>query len=245
MIRRVQYRNTLPFAVPAVALLALACASIEVTPLDEQPVQTEDVADRNYRLGEAREVVVGQPIVQVRTYRLSKREAATVVASSDFAIAGAGFRIAGREGEEFPVRGTTELDGRLHYVVPLAGYEFFVSPEGEVHRDVKTENIRWPISSKAKIEPAGARLVPKQSEVLDTEAQYANYELIYGGTDGRSIQVTYREFMPDDSVRPSFFQSLSYDASSGTIRYRDIVVKVLEASAANQTLSYVVIADGS
>ena len=230
-------------AIVAAPFLSLGCASVEVVPAEKQPLRTEDVESRNYRLGEAREAVVGQPIVQVRSYRVSKREAASVVASADFAIVGADFRIAGRKGEEFAVSGSAELDGRAHYVVPLAGYEFFVSPEGELHRDVKTTAFRWKISSKARMEPPDARLIPRESEEVSAEAEYANYELIYGGSDGRSIQVTYREFTPQDSVRPSFFQSLSYDAGSDVIRYRDLVVKVLEAT--NQTLSYVVVADGS
>jgi len=179
----------------------------------------------------------------VQSYRLSKREATSVEASEDFVLEGSGFRIAGRKGEEFPVRGTAKLDGQLHYVVPLAGYEFFVSPDGELRRDVKTEAYRWKIASKAEMQPPEARLVPRESQEVSSELAYANFELIYGGSDGRTIQVTYREFTPADPARPSFFQSLSYDASSDVIRYRDFVVKVLEAT--NQTLSYVVVSDGS
>jgi len=228
--------------VPAAGLL-LGCGGVKVTPIGDIPLRTEEVNASNYRLGERLQAVVGQAIVQVRRYRLSKKEAATVVASADFAIVGSEFRIAGRRGEEFEVTGTTQFDEQMYYVVPLAGYEFFVSPDGEVHRDVKTEALAWKISSKAHMEPAEARLVPTESEEVSREAEYANYELIYGGSDGRSIQVTYREFAPGDSVRPSFFQSLSYDASSDVIRYRNLIVKVLEAT--NQTLSYVVVADGS
>ncbi len=229
----------------AVPLLvgALGCASVEVTPLDNQVPQREEVRDRNYTLGEPMEAVVGQPIISVKTYQVSRRSAARVRASSDFVIKGGEFRIAGREGEEFEVTGTAQIDGRLHHAVPLLGYEFFVSEDGEVHPDVKTARYRWNISSKARVEPVEARLMPQSSEDVTAEGVYANYELIFGGSAGGAIQVTYREFAPDDPSRPSFFQSLSYEADSETLRYKDLVVKVLGVT--NQTLSYVVVSDGS
>jgi hypothetical protein len=243
MIRSSASRRIAATAASAAALLATACASVDVTPVGQAQVRSEDVQRRNYRLGEPREVVVGQPIVQVQSYRLTRQEAASVVASADFVIEGSGFRIAGRKDEQFPVRGTTEVEGQLHYVVPIAGYEFFVSPEGVVHRDVKTEAYAWKIATQAEVTPPEARLVPRESRKVSGEGAYANFELLYGGSDGRAIQVTYREFTPDDPTKPSFFQSLSYDTSSDVIRYRDFVVKVLEAT--NQTLSYVVVSDGS
>lgn len=223
--------------------LAVACASVDVTPLESQEPIREDVRDRSYRLGEVQQVYVGQPIVAVKTYRVSRRASASVRASEDFALEGADFRIAGRKGEEFPVRGVTEIDGVRHHVVPIAGFEFFVSDEGRVHPDVKTAQYRWTISSKARMEPPTARLVPQDSEEVVTEGEYANYELIYGGSDGDKIQATYREFAPDDTTRPTFFQSLSYDAGADVIRYRDLVIEVLEAT--NQAISFKVVADGS
>lgn len=231
----------------AASLLPLAlvagCASVDVVPLDAQAPTHEEVRERSYRLGEAQQVYVGQPIVAVKTYRVSRRASASVRASEDFALVGADFRIAGRKGEEFPVRGVTEIDGVRHHVVPIAGFEFFVADDGSVHPDVKTASYRWKISSKARMEPPTARLVPQDSEEVTTEGEYANYELIYGGSDGDKIQATYREFGPEDGSRPTFFQSLSYDAGADVIRYRDLVIEVLEAT--NQAISFKVVADGS
>jgi hypothetical protein len=235
------FRSVVASLLPLV--LAVGCASVDVTPLDAQAPIREEVRDRSYRLGEVQQVYVGQPIVAVKTYRVSRRASASVRASEDFALVGADFRIAGRKGEEFPVRGFTEIDGVRHHVVPIAGFEFFVAADGTVHRDVKTARYKWNISSKARMEPETARLVPQDSEEVTTEGEYANYELIYGGSDGDKIQATYREFAPGDASRPTFFQSLSYDAGADVIRYRDLVIEVLEAS--NQSISFKVVADGS
>jgi len=234
-----------PLALPLLAIAALVagCASVDVTPLDQQAPVRDEVRDRNYRLGEPLEVYVGQPMVRVKTYQVSRRTSARVEASEDFALVGADFRIAGREGETFDVRGVAEIDGVRHHVVPLAGFEFFVDDDGTVHPTVKTERYRWNISSKARMEPASARLVPQDSEEVTTEGEYANYELIYGGSDGESIQVTYREFAPGDASRPTFFQSLSYEADADVLRYRDLVIEVLEAS--NQSIRFQVVSDGA
>ena len=78
--------------------------------------------------------------------------------------------------------------------------------------------------------------------MVNTKADYVNFELIYTGTDNTSLFMTYREYTPDNLARPAFFQNLVYPANSDTIRFRDIKIKVHDK--ANSQIVYTVTEDG-
>ncbi len=75
-----------------------------------------------------------------------------------------------------------------------------------------------------------------------TAASNKNYELIYGGTDGKSFTLTYREYTSDDFARPAFYQTLTYEATAKQIRFREIVIKLYEIS--NEKIVYSIVSDG-
>lgn len=60
-------------------------------------------------------------------------------------------------------------------------------------------------------------------------------ELIYGGIDGNTIQVDYREYSTTQQgsmARPAFSQSVKYDISkSKIITFRSIEIEVIEANS--------------
>jgi len=93
------------------------------------------------------------------------------------------------------------------------------------------------------VEPADLRftIVQSKEEEIDIDAGYFNYELIYGGTDGESITITYREFTPNDLAKPAFNENLVYDRKQKTIRFRDTVINV--HSATNEKIEFTVISD--
>ena len=69
-----------------------------------------------------------------------------------------------------------------------------------------------------------------------------NYELIYGGTDGKSLTITYREYTADDLARPAFYQNLVYESKKSRIRFKETVIEIHEAT--NEKIVYTVISDG-
>ena len=77
---------------------------------------------------------------------------------------------------------------------------------------------------------------------VDTNAGYENFELLYNGTDGKSVFVTYREYTSDNLARPAYFQNLTYDSNAGTIRFKKFRIRVVKATS--EALSYVVLEDG-
>jgi len=67
-------------------------------------------------------------------------------------------------------------------------------------------------------------------------------ELIFGGVNNVSINVTYREYTPDDMARQAFFQNIIYQTSAEIIRFQDFKIKVHEVT--NEKIVFTVIDDG-
>jgi hypothetical protein len=86
------------------------------------------------------------------------------------------------------------------------------------------------------------RFSPSEEEKKVLDSGYLNYELIYGGTDGKSITFTYREFTSQDLARPAFYQNLVYESGKEQVRFRDTLLRVHEAT--NEKIVFTVIADG-
>ncbi len=53
-------------------------------------------------------------------------------------------------------------------------------------------------------------LKQKKWQKILTKKDYYNYELVYGGTDGKSIAIDYREFTSDDLASPAFYQNYNW-----------------------------------
>jgi hypothetical protein len=86
------------------------------------------------------------------------------------------------------------------------------------------------------------KFIALKEEEIDVDAGYLNYELVYGGTDGKSITITYREYTSKDLTRPSFFQNVVYETGKKQIRFRDTILQIHEVT--NEKIVYTVISDG-
>lgn len=68
-----------------------------------------------------------------------------------------------------------------------------------------------------------------------------NYELLYGGINDITINLTYREFTRDDLARSSFFQNIVYGTSAKEIRFKNFKIEVIDST--NEKITYRVIED--
>jgi hypothetical protein len=83
------------------------------------------------------------------------------------------------------------------------------------------------------------------------ERQSEAHELLYSGTDGKTLLVAYREYSAQDEsaaggdffARPAYAQDLRYDLSaSDVIVFRAYRIRVVEAT--NEAIRVVVLSDG-
>ena len=104
-----------------------------------------------------------------------------------------------------------------------------VGENGELLDKILADNVlsKWQHS----FEPPGPPIfkAEKVQNIL-TKSGYYNYELVYGGTDGESIAITYREFTSDDLAKTAFYQDLVYEVGKEKIRYNNTVLQIHEVT---------------
>lgn len=238
---------TLELLVISTLMFVLLCCAKHIEPLTSSP--PEKVVAKNYTLGEQKTVFVGQPIISVKEYQ--RIQEPFVKANNDFLIDGSSMRINGKAGTMYPIRGRINHKSNSYLVVDISSESYtsfapeqitgiLVSVDGKPTNYFFTKGIlSWSINN-VKIVPDSLRFDNVYHEKFVTGQ--LNFELLYGGTDGKSFSATYREYTPDDIARPAFAQSLNYENKSDNIRFRDILIRIHEITS--EKIVYTVVDDG-
>jgi hypothetical protein len=232
-------------------LLFLAgCSSIQPLPaVQRESMGTRHVLERNYELNRRETAFVGKAIIrvndsQVETYRERRRN---MKATSDFVLKGGPVLLSGKKETDYPVRARARVNRISYNVVVIPGdtdpsYSILVDQEGRPSSMVYSGNKFVPFNIEH--EPKDLRFIPAEEGYLQSKILSGKiFELIYGGTDGKTIHITYREYSGEDQSKPVFFQDLVYGAKAGTIRFRDFLLKIHEAD--NEKIGYTVLEDGT
>ena len=100
---------------------------------------------------------------------------------------------------------------------------------------VISHNFEW------KVTPESARVTRSEEEKIAIDKGYENYEIIYNGTDGKSIFFTYREYSPEGMARTAFYQNLTYEVNASLIKFKKI--KIMVDTANSEEITYSVVED--
>jgi hypothetical protein len=119
-------------------------------------------------------------------------------------------------------------------------YRILIKPDGSVHSKILNNDIVMFYTFTSSRPDVNFTISSK--EQVNYTALKLNYELIYGGTDGKSITITYREYTGQDLVRPAFFQNLVYDRNEKNIRFRDTMIQIYDVT--NEKIVFTVLSDG-
>lgn len=228
------------------AILVLSGCVQQIRPSLRSHLGTERVFEKNYQIGQKLAAYVGQPIVKVKDYKVTRFKSKYMRASDDFVISGGIVTITGNKNTDYVVRGETTINGKTYSVVTLPssqlvpGFGALVDETGSVHNAALSNNIVMVYSFSHS--PSDLKFIPSQHEEIVVDYGYLNYELIYGGTDGKSLTITYREYTSKDLARPAFYQNLVYESAQNQIRFRDTVINIHEAT--NEKIVFTVISDG-
>ena len=234
--------NRVRYAILVATLAFAGCSSPQpVRYLTPTPVDSKHTFEKNYVIGEPRQAFVGEPIVRVKDYWQTLAVAEALAADRAFSLhipfvdlpmpAGTRASVTGSTGDSLRV---VSIEGKLQ------AFRFALNPDGTLHGRAMNQVGAW-MAWRASAEPA-VRFLPQQITSTDTTKGWSNFELVYGGRTGDAITVLYREYTPDDMARPAFTQTLTYALAEKTIRFRNIAMSV--ESADNQSITYVVTADG-
>lgn len=233
----------------ALTLLIVGCATVEKTssPAPGPTVSDERVVDRSYQLGKEQSVFVGGTLARVKDYILQKttRQGA-MHASTDFSLflppIGPTLRVSTKQ--PIALSGTTIREGAEYRTVKLPGQpyiDFLITADGRFEGsgiNAMGARMGWNYTP----DPISVVLRPDTSTSTISESGYLNFELIYSGVTKDSIRLLYREYTQRDLVRPAFTQDLVYERDSSTIRFRTMLIKVLQATG--EQLRFVVLEDG-
>jgi hypothetical protein len=225
-------RMTVVGLLAAASLLLAGCATVQVL---DRPVMTEKVGQSPQIGSQATAPVGGTVFSQFRYWsRVGYRLDAPV--NSSFMLG----RVAAAQGEPLI---QAAIDGkdvlcteRRTYFDPVVGPHrstcFIVaSGSGSFTRMTVAPGVVWVERDLP------SPVAYSQSEQIFPRSEAFKYELLYQGISGKTIRLSYREFI-NDMARPAYFQDVSYDISVLPVTLTFKTVKLEVFSADNNALTY-------
>lgn len=231
-------------------LILVLFASFAATAVAE----VTQVGDKNYAIGEERTVYVGQPMVSAKTFNRShsttRREYIASVEPFTFSLSLGGRAFSFNQSSEMRDVGKITHVGKEYTLLQM--------PERALSNNLLMvdDNLLFVgyVKAPRKVISAGANIFistrPKQIQFARRTVEEArnssqfvnNFEILYSGKTKDEINLLYREYTAEDYARPAFTQNLTYEADSKTIRFRDLVMRVIEVNG--ESIRFVVEADG-
>lgn len=234
----------------AAAALASGCANVAQTPYSAPAPEraTEHIVEKSYVVGKEASAFVGGTMARVKDYNIDKiTRRGAMHASTDFTLFYPiiGPRVLIRTTDPIPIVGTTERDGVMYRLVALPQVptvKLLITEDGRFEGSgLGLGNARMGYNYTPS--PQDVQLRPDTStSTLNTAAGFINFEIVYSGVTKDSIRLHYREYTPNDLVRPAFSQDLTYERDSPTIRFRNVLFRVIEATG--ERIRYIVLEDG-
>lgn len=239
-------RVTMLAAVAAASLMTAGCITGVSTGNITSTRTTEPVSETNFVIGQERTAVVGESVVRVKDYILT-RESIPAVTTNRFATYQLGMgRGVINPGTEYPLAGERVVDGRRLRIVDLGPSSAQIFDDGSIHTKgmVRGAYGEWiePLPNMV-VDPADLRFTNVTRVDEASIAAGENYEIIFTGRDASSMRFQYREYTSQDMARPAFSQDLSYPVDAPTIRFRGLSIDVVNLGS--DSITYKVIARAS
>jgi len=208
---------------------------------------------KNYTIDRKSIAYVGQPVIKVQDYWVRRYKTPGSIrwmrASHDFVITGGIEKITGQANKDYLIVGEATHKGQTYSIleIPNSVNVLLIKADGSVHSEVfnRTQrNLAIPWMWSFTANPPDLKFIRLKGKEIEEIVELKgplNYELLYGGTDGNLIKMSYREFTSENFARSSFFQNLIYDSKQKTIRFRNTVIEI--HSATNEKIDFTVISD--
>ena len=222
-------------------MICLVGCARQIIRSERLPAKTEQISNKNYVIGQVYTSFVGQKVVNYKDYYLTSTTEDVMRPDKSFKIQSAMSPwFNARASEEYPIRGEIEYEGNRYKVVDIRdrGIGVLVETDGKLYPKIISGTN---ILVAGTVEPPIIYFTQGKKTIVDSKKGFINYELIYGGTDGRSFVLTYREYTPDDLIKAGFTQNVTYKNDLSAIRYRNLKINVLEVT--NEYIKYKVLSD--
>jgi hypothetical protein len=243
-------KTFISYFLPAISVICLmGCVSF--TPYRTSLLGTNPVFNKDYELNVKKTAYVGNQMISIKNYHLSRFNAKAISPNIDLTIKYGRFNQTYYALDEYAIVGEAVIKKKNYHLISILPLEpnsdlLLISENGEVGGRSLILNLYFRYYQmnwfKYKILPSGAKFIMKEDTKIDTSQGYENYELIYTGKDKEAIHITYREYSPDDLARTAFFQNLTYPADAKVIRFKGF--KILVDEATSESITFKVVEEG-
>lgn len=222
--------------------------------IDQDQVQYE----KNYKIGERITAFVGQEIIRVKSF-IEKREIFSPVDLKNVRSQEplyihakyhmTNYHIRSIANIKYQIDRSIQVDNQRFNIIQLNDSDgnrwgILINDIGIVVNDTiysfKHESLFFP--SFISVSPIIFEISQNEDREIKTTIPGPTVELIYSGKNDISLNVTYREYTPDNLARTAFFQNITYQADAKQIRFKDFVIKIDDIS--NEKITYTVLEDG-
>lgn len=230
-----------------------------------QAVSSSCLYVKSYVVGTQKTAYIGQPMAWWQSAIRSETqdtEYASFLIEKDFKLSGtyrknllfaSNVNITGFKGDECEIKGETIINGIKYYVITIRDnkdYGLLIDSNGMLNKNIVTDDnfdrvFSADKSNESILSPPDAHfmfILNKPKKKVKDHLYGIKRELIFGGVNNVSINVTYREYTPDDMARQAFYQNIIYQTSAEMIRFQDMKIKVHEVT--NEKIIYTVLEDG-
>jgi hypothetical protein len=234
--------------IPATSLFILFFSACATAPIGSEQSSYTRLLEKNYALSVPMECYVGEKMISVKDYW------ARSITRNDAVKSDRAFRIQyysygskrneseHEEGKVFKITAVKSIDGSDHRIIDA---HVAIDNSGRIRRDrLYNDTFRGPVAqalSSVSVEPSDVILSPYSYVEINKTKGFTNFEIIYTGKSGNSLNLVYREFTPDDMAKTAFYQNLTYDITADSVRFRNLLIKIGEKT--NEKISYTVIND--
>lgn len=232
----------------ALTLLVVLAALAGCVSIAPRHVEVKVVHESNYALNVERSAAVGDAMMQLRDYQGAR--AGALHPNTTCAARYIMFDRTLTPDDSLPIVGSIPCGDELCSVVNLWSDPIYgpigvaVTPDGRMTGGGIRTAMHTRMGGHPRMTPNNCRLGTATDRVdIVPGTAFTNFEIIYGGMDGQTLNFTYREYTPDDLARPAFTQAFSYPAGSATIRFKNVEIAVAEALP--DRIRYTVLRDGT
>lgn len=215
---------------------------VSISPINSLFIDERRIEDKNYKVGDTLTAYVGEPVVKKRIYlaKIQSKLAATpamsaVLVSSDYGS------ISLIENKNYEVKYDVFINGVRYSAMDVPTKTGIMAvlfdSSGTIYSKVLKDGKLLPDSFK--VSPLTAYVNVTRPEEIISKKMIENYEIVFGGVNNSQINMTYREYSPDDVARTAFFQELTYPTNSEFIRYKALKIKVHKTSSEGITFEVV------
>jgi hypothetical protein len=234
-----------PIVLLAVAVVVASCCTADkVTQISTQTQLSppEPVRETNYEIGKRLSAAVGEKILFEKDYTISSRETG-VRPSADLILDADAedIHLVLWASRQYPLIGKLMRGGHDYQLVEVRDVRDPDHPDVEpatfllpINKDGEPLNVVIRTGQLIRVQPfrEGAFLRPTVIEHTDSSHGFVDYDFLYGGTNGRTFKMTYREYSRDNLVTPEFTRDLAYPNSAEPIYLRtNIKLRILEVTS--------------